>query len=62
LLYSARETLNYLCGDGAEADAVILSQLTGKPVRVQWTLQEDLAWSSVSPGYVLDLKAPSRRP
>ena len=34
-------------GDGAEADAVILSQLTGKPVRVQWTLEEDLAWSAV---------------
>jgi CO/xanthine dehydrogenase Mo-binding subunit len=44
-------------GDGAEADAVILSQLTGKPVRVQWTLQEDLAWSSVSPGWVSDIKA-----
>jgi nicotinate dehydrogenase subunit B len=36
-------------GDGAESDAVILSQLTGKPVRVQWTLQEDMMWSSVSP-------------
>ena len=35
-----------LGGDGAEADAVILSQLVGKPVRVQWTLREDLAWSS----------------
>ena len=44
-------------GDGAEADAVILSQMTGKPVRVQWTLQEDLAWSSVSPPYLLDMKA-----
>ena len=44
-------------GDGAEADAVILSQLTGKPVRVQWTLQEDLAWSSVSPAWVADFKA-----
>jgi CO/xanthine dehydrogenase Mo-binding subunit len=43
-------------GDGAEADAVILSQLTGKPVRVQWTLQEDLAWSSVSPAWVSDFK------
>jgi len=43
-------------GDGAEADAVILSQLTGKPMRVQWTLQEDLAWSSLSPGWVEDLK------
>ncbi|HEY2118762.1 MAG TPA: molybdopterin cofactor-binding domain-containing protein [Candidatus Acidoferrum sp.] len=44
-------------GDGAEGDAVILSQLTGKPVRVQWTLQEDLAWSTVSPGWVSDVKA-----
>jgi nicotinate dehydrogenase subunit B len=46
-----------LGGDGAEADAVILSQLTGKPVRVQWTLEEDLAWSSVSPAWVADLTA-----
>jgi CO/xanthine dehydrogenase Mo-binding subunit len=44
-------------GDGAEADAVILSQITGKPVRVQWTLQDDLAWSSASPGWVSDIKA-----
>jgi nicotinate dehydrogenase subunit B len=46
-----------LGGDGAEADAVILSQLTGKPVRVQWTLQEDLAWSSVSPAWVSNITA-----
>jgi len=46
-----------LGGDGAEGDAVVLSQLTGKPVRVQWTLQEDLAWSTVSPGWVSDIKA-----
>jgi CO/xanthine dehydrogenase Mo-binding subunit len=46
-----------LGGDGAEADAAILSQLTGKPVRVQWTLQEDLAWSTVSPGWLSDIKA-----
>jgi CO/xanthine dehydrogenase Mo-binding subunit len=46
-----------LGGDGAEGDAVILSKLTGKPVRVQWTLQEDLAWSTVSPGWVSDIKA-----
>jgi nicotinate dehydrogenase subunit B len=44
-------------GDGADADAAILSQLTGKPVRVQWTLAEDLAWSSASPGWVSDIKA-----
>lgn len=46
-----------LGGDGAEADAVILSKHLGKPVRVQWTLQEDLEWSSASPGWVADLKA-----
>ncbi len=44
-------------GDGAEADAAILSQLTGRPVRVQWTLQEDFAWSGASPGWLSDLKA-----
>ena len=43
-------------GDGAMADAAILSQLLGKPVRVQWTIQEDLAWSSTSPAWVADLK------
>jgi nicotinate dehydrogenase subunit B len=46
-----------LGGDGAEADAVILSQMTGKPVRVQWTLQEDMAWSTVSPAWVSDMTA-----
>ncbi|PWU09189.1 MAG: twin-arginine translocation pathway signal protein, partial [Verrucomicrobia bacterium] len=46
-----------LAGDGAEADAVILSQITGKPVRVQWTLQEDLVWSTVSPAWVSELTA-----
>lgn len=46
-----------LGGDGAEADAVILSRELGKPVRVVWTLQEDLEWSSNSPGWVADLKA-----
>src|SRR6266700_748507 len=46
-----------LGGDGAEGDAAILSQLTGKPVRVQWTLQEDLAWSTVSPGWLSDIRA-----
>jgi nicotinate dehydrogenase subunit B len=42
-------------GDGAEGDAAILSQLTGMPVRVQWTLQEDLVWSASSPGWVEDI-------
>ena len=43
-------------GDGAMADAAILSKLVGKPVRVQWTISEDLAWSSTSPAWVADVK------
>jgi len=43
-------------GDGADGDAAILSQMMGKPVRVQWTLQDDLAWSASSPGWVEDIK------
>ena len=46
-----------LGGDGAEADAAVLSKVTGRPVRVQWTLQEDLAWSTASPGWVSDIEA-----
>jgi nicotinate dehydrogenase subunit B len=44
-------------GDGAEADAAILSQITGKLVRVQWTLEDDLAWSAASPAWVSNVKA-----
>jgi len=57
LEHSAQYGRTTFGGDGAEGDGVILSRLTGKPVRVQWTLQEDLAWSSVSPAYLLDIKA-----
>ena len=32
--------------DGAEADAAILSQALGKPVRVQWMRDEEMAWST----------------
>jgi CO/xanthine dehydrogenase Mo-binding subunit len=43
-------------GDGAMADAAILSKLLGKPVRVQWTLPEDLTWSTVSPAWYAEVK------
>lgn len=43
-------------GDGAMADAAILSKLLGKPVRVQWTMPEDLMWSTVSPAWYADVK------
>jgi CO/xanthine dehydrogenase Mo-binding subunit len=32
--------------DGAEADAVILSQALGAPVKVQWMRQEEMQWST----------------
>jgi len=32
--------------DGAEADAAILSQALGVPVKVQWMRQEDMNWST----------------
>ena len=43
-------------GDGAEADAAILSQMTGHPVRVQWSMNEDFAWSAFSPAWFADVK------
>ena len=44
-------------GDSAMADAAILSKSVGKPVRVQWTLADDLAWSSVSPAWYANVQA-----
>lgn len=44
-------------GDGAEADAVILSQMLKRPVRVQWSMEEDFAWSSLSPCWFAEVKA-----
>jgi CO/xanthine dehydrogenase Mo-binding subunit len=43
-------------GDGPEADAVILSKELGRPVRVQWTRQEDHGWSTQSPASLTDMK------
>jgi CO/xanthine dehydrogenase Mo-binding subunit len=46
-----------LGGDDATADAVILSSLVGKPVRVQWTRQEDHMWSVKSTPQLHDIEA-----
>jgi CO/xanthine dehydrogenase Mo-binding subunit len=40
---------------GAEDEAVILSQALGKPVRVQWTRQDDLQWSTQSSAALSDV-------
>ena len=43
--------------DDSVADAVLLSQLSGKPVRVQWMRQEENLWEPISPAMVFDLRA-----
>ena len=41
---------------GAEDEAVILSQALGKPVRVQWTRQDDLQWSTQSSAAISEVE------
>ncbi|MBI4469639.1 MAG: xanthine dehydrogenase family protein molybdopterin-binding subunit [Acidobacteria bacterium] len=40
----------------AAADAALLSKAVGKPVRVQWTRQEEHAWAPHQPPLVMDLR------
>lgn len=42
--------------DDAAADAVILSQAVGKPVRVQWSRQDEFIWEPYSPAMVMEVK------
>ena len=41
---------------GAEDEAVILSKAVGRPVRVQWTRQDDMTWSTQSPASYSDIR------
>jgi len=41
--------------DDAAADAVILSQAVGRPVRVQWTREEEFIWEPKSPAMVMEV-------
>src|SRR6267378_2592456 len=43
--------------EDAAADAVLLSQAVGKPVRVQWTREDMTAWGSKGPAVLCDLSA-----
>ena len=42
--------------EDATADAVVLSQAIGRPVRVQWMRQDEHGWDPKSPPYVADLE------
>ncbi len=43
--------------DDVAADAVVLSRAVGKPVRVQWTRQEEFAWEPKSPAGIMEVEA-----
>ena len=41
--------------DDAAADAALLSQAVGRPVRVQWTRQDEHGWDPKGPPQLLEL-------
>src|SRR5262249_41012611 len=43
--------------DDAAADALLLSRAVGRPVRVQWTREDELAWDPKGPPQLLDIRA-----
>ena len=43
--------------DHAAADALLLSKTLGRPVRVQWSRQDEHAWDPKGPQQLLDLRA-----
>lgn len=45
-----------ICDDAA-ADAAVLSQAVGKPVRVQWSREEEHLWEPKSPPTLVDMQA-----
>jgi CO/xanthine dehydrogenase Mo-binding subunit len=44
-------------GDHAAADAVLLSKTIGRPVRVQWSRQDETGWDPKGPQQLLDIEA-----
>jgi nicotinate dehydrogenase subunit B len=43
--------------DDAAADAAILSQAVGKPVRLQWSRQDEFVWEPKAPAMVMEISA-----
>ena len=43
--------------DDAAADAALLSQAVGRPVRVQWMRHDEHGWEPMSPAMTMDLRA-----
>jgi nicotinate dehydrogenase subunit B len=45
-----------MAADDALADAAVLSQIVGKPVRVQWMRHDEHGWEPISPAVALDVQ------
>lgn len=45
-----------LGADDAAADAALMSQAVGKPVRVQWMRHDEHGWEPVSPGMIMSVE------
>lgn len=43
--------------DDAAADAALMSQSVGRPVRVQWSRRDELGWAPVAPAMTMNVKA-----
>jgi nicotinate dehydrogenase subunit B len=43
--------------DDAAADAVVLSQAVDRPVRLQWTRQDEFVWEPKAPAMVMEVRA-----
>jgi nicotinate dehydrogenase subunit B len=43
--------------DDATADAAILSRAVGKPVRLQWSRQDEFVWEPKAPAMVMEIRA-----
>jgi nicotinate dehydrogenase subunit B len=50
-------TYGRLICDDAAADAALLSQAVGKPVRVQWSREDEHIWEPKSPPTLIDMQA-----
>ena len=43
--------------DDATADAAVLSQAVGKPVRLQWSREDEFVWEPKAPAMVMEIRA-----
>jgi CO/xanthine dehydrogenase Mo-binding subunit len=55
--YEGASTFGHNCSDHAAVDAAIMSQLTGKPVRVQYMRWDEHGWDNYSPPVLMDVTA-----